>query len=61
MEHPLLEILATPLWIPLMMPNGALANPIVNHRVLLECDVDTVAQQALIVNVHLHIVSIKYS
>ena len=43
------------------MPNGALANPNVIHQALLECNVDTVAQQVLIVNVHLHIVSPKYS
>ena len=61
MEPPLLEILATPLWIPLTMPNGALANPIVIYQALLECNVDTVAQQVLIVHVHLHIFSPTYS
>ena len=34
------------------MPNGALVNPIVIYRALLECNVDTVAQQVLIVHVH---------
>ena len=43
------------------MPNGALVNPIVIYRALLECNVDTVAQQVLIVHVHLHIFSPKYS
>ena len=43
------------------MPNGALVNPIVIYRALLECNVDTVAQQVLIVHVHLHSFSPKYS
>jgi len=32
-------------WIALTTPNGAAANPIVIHRALLECGVETVAQQ----------------
>lgn len=32
-------------WIALTTPNGAPANPIVVHRALLECGVETVAQQ----------------
>ncbi|CAH3023600.1 unnamed protein product, partial [Porites evermanni] len=32
-------------WIALTTPNGAPANPLVIHRALLECDVETVAQQ----------------
>lgn len=47
-------------WIALTTPNGAPANPLVIHRALLECDVETVAQQVLIVNVQLHIFSSVY-
>ena len=32
-------------WIALTTPNGAPANPIVIHRALLECGVETMAQQ----------------
>ena len=47
-------------WIALTTPNGAPANPLVIHRALLECDVETVAQQVLIVNVQLHIFCSMY-